>query len=253
MTPTHSSPLPALLCLLLLCAVQTAGAQENTWKELSPQEVHQMISDGADMVLVNTMSFLEYRDHTIGGSVCLPAPYFAEMAFKVLPNKDQLIIFYCESASCKRSYRAGQSALEMGYTNVAILAGGMPAWKQEGFEIISTIRIPRKGIRSVKPRLLKSRLDNKEAMIIVDIRSPRDFEEVSIPGALNIPMDELDKRYQEIAWDNAIVVVDENGYRSFLAACYLSWKGHGRVERLFGGMQDWKKSFSDIKNDYDYN
>jgi len=242
---TFLSRLSVLLCLFVFLAPQSAVSQTNTWKELSPNEVHQMITSGTDLVLVNTMSLLECRDHTIAGSACIPAPYFAEMAPEVLSRKDQLIIFYCESSSCRRSYRAGKAALEMGYANVAILSGGMPAWKHAGLETTSTLRIPRMGIRSIKPKALKSRIESNKPMLIVDIRSPGDFEEMNIPGSLNIPMDELDKRYQKLPWDKPIVVVDENGYRSFLAACYLSWKGHAGVERLFGGMQDWKKSFSD--------
>ena len=57
--------------------------------------------------------------------------------------------------------------------------------------------------------------------------------------AMNIPMALLHLRYQEISLDRHLVVVDEDGSRSFLAASYLSRKGFASIERLAGGMSAW--------------
>jgi rhodanese-related sulfurtransferase len=36
-----------------------------------------------------------------------------------------------------------------------------------------------------------------------------------------------------------VVLIDDRGFRTFLAGSYLEMKGY-RVMRLFGGMEDWQ-------------
>ena len=47
--------------------------------------------------------------------------------------------------------------------------------------------------------------------------------------------------------DKKIIVVDEQGHRSFLAACYLYERGLVDIERLFGGMNDWRSFMKRVK------
>jgi rhodanese-related sulfurtransferase len=56
----------------------------------------------------------------------------------------------------------------------------------------------------------------------------------------------LDGEYQNLPLDREIVLVDEMGFRSFLAACYLARKGL-EATRLFGGMDRWQKLLADAK------
>jgi len=52
-------------------------------------------------------------------------------------------------------------------------------------------------------------------------------------------MEELHERYAEIPLGRQLVVTDEGGDRSFLAASYLIRKGIDAV-RLAGGMKQWR-------------
>ncbi len=222
--------------------VASLHAQESEGKvqRLGAADVHEKIVSGDRIFVINTMSPIECLDHTIESSICIPCPQFEKLAPVKLPDKEAFLIFFCESAGCHRSMHAAQKALLMGYTQVAVLDGGMPSWKEAGFEVASTKRIPRRGIQSIKAKGLKKLMDNDaEHLLIVDIRSPDLYEEHHIPGAVNIGFDELHERYHELPMDKSVLVVDERGYRSFLAACYLSWKGYVDIRRLFGGMQDW--------------
>ena len=47
----------------------------------------------------------------------------------------------------------------------------------------------------------------------------------------------LHKRLNEIPKNVPVIVIDENGKRSFLACCYLINNGVKDVTRLFGGME----------------
>jgi rhodanese-related sulfurtransferase len=52
-------------------------------------------------------------------------------------------------------------------------------------------------------------------------------------------MHRLSSSYAEIPLDRTLVLIDDRGFRTFLAGSYLELKGY-QVMRLFGGMQDWQ-------------
>jgi rhodanese-related sulfurtransferase len=52
-------------------------------------------------------------------------------------------------------------------------------------------------------------------------------------------MVQLHRRWRELPIDRPLILVDNRGFRSLLAAGYLAARGYS-VERLFGGMSAWK-------------
>ena len=57
----------------------------------------------------------------------------------------------------------------------------------------------------ITPAELKAQLDRGEPVVIVDGRSPADFAQGHLPGALSIPAGEISERYQELPKDRLIV------------------------------------------------
>jgi len=210
-------------------------------KPIEPAELQRTLEQGGAIpVLVNTMSYLECWDHSIPGSICLPCEEFSQKAPNLFPDKGTPFVFYCESDQCYRSCEAATEALRMGYIRVSILRGGTPAWKGAGFSTVSRERIPRAPVESVKPEMLSRWLQEKRDLLILDVRREQRFEGGHIPGAVNIPLYRLHERYAEIPLNRPVLVVDSQGFRSFLAASYLVRKGVGDVKRLFGGMAKWQ-------------
>jgi len=226
------------LVVLSTCA-SWAEAAEQRWKAISPQELRQMISAGKKPILINTMSLLECRDHSIPGSLCIPSEEFEKRITTLRTEKDALLVLYCESEGSFRSCEAADAAARNGYTNVMALKGGIPAWKQAGYEMASTERIPRTAIPSVKPPVLKQWLMEKRNFLLVDIRPEKAFQQGHIEGAVNIPMYQLHLRYGEIPLTRPLILVDNRGFRSSLAGSYLTLKGF-EVKMLFGGMAKWE-------------
>jgi hypothetical protein len=57
----------------------------------------------------------------------------------------------------------------------------------------------------ITPAELKAQLDQGEPVVIVDGRSPADFAQGHLNGALSIPAGEISERYQELPKDRLIV------------------------------------------------
>ncbi|MFH1078861.1 MAG: rhodanese-like domain-containing protein [Pseudomonadota bacterium] len=239
------------LCIMLVAVAAFLGltpawAQNPAWKEILPEALHRMLAQNDDLMLINTMSYIECRDHAIIKSVCIPCETSEKQIDKLPRDKQRKLVYYCESNRCLRSYKSAEKAVKQGHMNVYVLRDGLPGWKKAGFEVVSLERIPRKAIPSVKPSLLKQWMGEGKPLFILDIRSEEVFREEHIDGAVNIPFYRLDSQYQELPLDREILLVDEMGFRSFLASCYLARKGL-ETKRLFGGMEKWQKLFSDVK------
>jgi len=86
---------------------------------------------------------------------------------------------------------------------------------------------------------LKRRLDAGEPVQVLDVREPWERAIVSLPGTLNIPLQELPARMQELDAGAEIVAMCKVGGRSRRAAEYLQSAGFSRVANLTGGIDAW--------------
>ena len=218
-------------------------AAEQTLNLLEPAALQQMIQRGEKPVLIDVMSRLECMDHGIPDSLCIAEEEFAANAPRLLPDRNRSLVFYGDSDLGdlgERSRGSAAAAIKQGYGQVSVLSGGLPAWKQAGYPTVSRERIPRVPVESIKPEYFERWISKRRDPLILDLRREERFKEGHLPGAINIPLYLLQERYPEIPLNRPVLVVDERGSRTFLAASYLVRKGVGDVKRLFGGMQMWQ-------------
>ncbi|TAN37574.1 MAG: pyridine nucleotide-disulfide oxidoreductase [Verrucomicrobia bacterium] len=78
-----------------------------------------------------------------------------------------------------------------------------------------------------------------DAGVIVDVRSPQEFELWHIPGALNIPLGKLRTRLTELPKDKTIFVYCKVGFRSYLAYRLLRQRGY-TCATLAGGANTFR-------------
>lgn len=78
--------------------------------------------------------------------------------------------------------------------------------------------------------------DPARRVVLVDVRSPGEFAQGSLPGARNMPLDEIDKRHGELAADAELVCLCPDGERAAVAVVILRSLGHPHVALLAGGL-----------------
>ena len=229
-----------LVLLVALAACAKPQEPPPPWRTIDAQTLRTMMASGKNITVVDTMSEIECLDHRIPGTKCLSCEEIENSASVLPSDKDRPIVLYCESEGCYRSCRAADAAIRYGYKEVYILAGGMPAWKQAGYPLESIERIPRRPVVSVRATELRTMLVERKDILLVDIRSEKSFQEGHIDGAVNIPLYRIAQRYDEIPLDRTVVLIDDRGFRTFIAGSYLEGKGF-KVMRLFGGMRGWQE------------
>ncbi len=87
--------------------------------------------------------------------------------------------------------------------------------------------------------------------IILDVRTPEEFAEGCIPGAVNIPLDDLRSRLSEIPEDKDIVVYCKIGLRAYLGCRILVNNGFDRVKNLSGGWTTYLPAISNYCDLYE--
>ncbi|MFG2708914.1 rhodanese-like domain-containing protein [Streptomyces sp. NPDC048386] len=93
-------------------------------------------------------------------------------------------------------------------------------------------------VAAIDPRQAKTRLHE---LVVIDVRTPGEFAGGHVPGALNIPLDQLDRALPDIrdaAERGEVLVVCASGARSEKACVQLAGKGIHTVT-LSGGTGAW--------------
>jgi rhodanese-related sulfurtransferase len=89
---------------------------------------------------------------------------------------------------------------------------------------------------------LKSLLDGKADIVLLDVREPWECEVARIAGSKQIPMGEVPARFnQELDPDSHIVVVCHHGVRSMNVTSWLRQQGFENVQSLRGGIDRWSR------------
>ncbi len=96
---------------------------------------------------------------------------------------------------------------------------------------------------SVTGEELSQRIENQDAdLLILDVRTPEEFAAGHVPGARNIPHDQLPARLAELAdaKDREVVVYCRSGKRAAIARDTLEAHGFKRIVQLEGDMLQWQ-------------
>ena len=72
-----------------------------------------------------------------------------------------------------------------------------------------------------------------------DVRSPEEYASGHVPGAINIPYDQIASRMAEVPKDQDVVLYCKSGRRAGIAAEVLAGQGYERLQHLEGDIVAW--------------
>jgi alkyl hydroperoxide reductase subunit AhpC/rhodanese-related sulfurtransferase len=153
---------------------------------------------------------------------------FAEFAGNVL-RPDQRILLVCPPNRAREAaVRLGRIGFDnvVGYLDDPVLA------------FIEHLDAVETSLRLTAAELAARRAERSD-MVLVDVRNPGELVNGGIPGAIHIPLARLMQRADELDPTRATVVYCASGYRSMIAASWLSANGFADVSDLAGGYAGW--------------
>lgn len=88
---------------------------------------------------------------------------------------------------------------------------------------------------------------NPNEVLFLDVRTTQEFSMGSIPGAINIPLDDLRKRINEVPKNKPVYIFCAIGLRGYLALKILMANGYSNVKNLSGGYKTYSTAVTPIK------
>ena len=220
---------------------------------LTPDAVRAMLRDGGEMALLDVREEGVFSDegHPFFAN-SLPLSRLEMMIRALVPRFATRIVVY-DGGDEGLAERAAAKLSDIGYRDVAVMAGGSRGWAAAGFELFTGVNVPSKafgelvehrcGTPHVAAAELKRRLDAGEDVLIVDSRPMAEFRNMSIPGAFDCPGAELVYRVPDkLASPDTLVVVNCAGRtRSIIGAQSLRNAGlANQVVALENGTMGWE-------------
>lgn len=154
-------------------------------REVSTEELRHILADGSAIVL-DARKHSEYVSGHIPGArnVTLPphAPpseYVAAVERLVGGDKSRALVLYCNGPFCQASRQLGERLVAAKFTNVRRYQLGMPVWRALG----GPTEIELEGIARI--------FHADRTAVFFDARSAEEFAKGSLPGAHNVPADQL--------------------------------------------------------------
>jgi rhodanese-related sulfurtransferase len=207
--------------------------------------------DGAEIALLDVREEAHFGPEHILLAVHLPLSRLELRAAYLVPRRNTRIVL-CDGAGEGLAARAATILEGYGYRRIAVLEGGVAAWRTAGHATFSGVNVPSKvfgevvehgyGTPSISPQELKAKIDRGENMVVVDSRPLDEFRVMSIPTATCVPGGELVWRIGALAPDpDTLVVVNCAGRtRSIMGAQSLINAGiPNRVVALRNGTMGW--------------
>jgi NADPH-dependent 2,4-dienoyl-CoA reductase/sulfur reductase-like enzyme/rhodanese-related sulfurtransferase len=188
-------------------------------------------------VMVDLRDSFAYEKNHIQGAIHLPLELLA-LRLHELPA-DRSILVYDETG--KKGHQALRTLLGAGFTHVTNLSGGFMSMlrhaRATGFKNIK-IKLPAPTLKSVekepvqKEEKVVAKSKDTTSLLIVDVRTREEFRGGAYPGAINIPLDEINLSIEKLGnnLSREIVVYCASGGRSSYAQKILTQMGYTNVK-----------------------
>ncbi|MGZ0188742.1 MAG: rhodanese-like domain-containing protein, partial [Alphaproteobacteria bacterium] len=217
----------------------------------SPQTLKAMLIDGQELALLDVREEGEFGEGHMLYATPKPYSIFERGLSDLVPRLSVRTVLVDGGDGVAEAVANRMEAI--GYTNVAILAGGVDAWRAAGFEIFQGVNVPSKAFGEVvevtahTPAIPAETLTAMQAagedLVVLDGRTPEEFTRMSIPGGISVPNAELVYRIHDLAPDPATTVIVNcaGRTRSIIGAQALINAGvPNRVVALQGGTMGWR-------------
>jgi rhodanese-related sulfurtransferase len=123
--------------------------------------------------------------------------------------------------------------LALGVALAGALAMASASWAGHGAEPSAAV---------IRSDYLKRLVDMREPMSLVDLRTPAEYRAGHLPGAINVPITEVDTRYREISGNVRVVLYCDCPLQdSITVYAFLHTKGYRNHSVLEDGFQGWVK------------
>jgi hydroxyacylglutathione hydrolase len=182
-----------------------------------PLEVHDaadLVEDGA--LVIDMRSPEAFAAAHPAGAVNIGfGPRVGYWAGWIVPPANPVVLLASDPGQAEE---ANRQLLRVGFDEVVGYVNG-------NFESWQKADAPTARMEIISARELRDRLQRRERITVIDVRTHHEFSDGHIEGAINIPVGEIVSRAADLRGPNPVATVCESGFRSSLAASLLARAG----------------------------
>lgn len=166
---------------------------------ISPDQLRDRMSADAPYALIDVRDIGEYNASHIPGASLIPRARLEFDLPAAVPHRDTPLILCDDDA--RRVVRAAATAEAMGYRNTAWLQGGVNRWASLDLPTEWGVNVPSKDfgervevvhrVPEITADDLRARIDRGDELVILDTRTPEEYQRFCIPGGRSLPGGEL--------------------------------------------------------------
>ncbi len=219
--------------------------------KVTAAELAVMRADGEELAVLDTRDVGVHSSGHVPESCPVPAAELEWRLAGLLRRRTVRVVVIGEDDLA--AHRAGHRIRRSGFTNVAVLAGGVEAWADAGFDVHDGIHTMSKAFGEhvahlrdtpmISAQELRRRRAKGEAVALVDCRPEPEFAALHVPDATNAPGTELLARVVDMGVEpgTPIAVSCAGRTRSIIGAQTLIDAGvDAPVLALENGTMGWK-------------
>lgn len=201
---------------------------ERMLKALSLDDVLAMQAGGAQILDVRDPA--EFAKAHLTGSINIGlGGQYATWAGTLL-SRDKPIVIIAEPG------RQEEAAMRLGRIGFDHVAG----YLEGGIHVLESRPDLVDGTERVTANVAAEELASPQPPLVLDVRMPKEWQSKRLDRSLNIPLNHLRERLQELPRDRRILVHCAGGYRSSIAASILQQQGLTDLLELAGGIAAWE-------------
>jgi rhodanese-related sulfurtransferase len=217
---------------------------------VGPRDIKAMLADGGELALLDVREELIFSRGHLLHARSLPLSRLELRIRALVPRRTTRVVLVDDGEGLAQ--RAAGTLARIGYTNLAVLQGGIASWSAAGFELFSGINVPSKAFgefvehADATPNIgaeeLERMLRERANVVVLDSRPFDEYSRMSIPTGIDVPGAELVLRARDLAPspETTIVVNCAGRTRSIIGAQSLINAGvPNKVVALRNGTMGW--------------
>ncbi|KEQ04213.1 rhodanese-like domain-containing protein [Pseudorhizobium pelagicum] len=213
------------------------------------EEARRRLHDGGEIALLDVREAGQFGEaHPLFATPC-PYSRLEILVPRVVPRRTAPVLLL--DAGDGLAARAAKRLEALGYTNVSVVAGGMPAWAAAGFPVYKGVNVPSKTLGELAEQIWHPSMITPEQLTawkaegrkfgFFDARPADEYVKMRVPGAACLPNGELAHRLPVAADpETPLVITCAGRTRGIIGAIGVNLAGHtGPVLALENGTQGW--------------
>ena len=202
------------------------------YENIDGKQTEKLLNSDKDVLIIDVRSEYEYEKGHLLNAINLPYDDdFKSELNEIIDYKDKIVLVYCRSGN--RSEKAAVKLVDNGFKNVKNVTDGVDEYDYKLVKVDNiTGREAEKMINDDK---------HDKDLIILDVREPKDFNNGYLLNAINIPIENIDKRMDELRnyKSKDIIVYCNTGGKSAEVAEKLVEHGFTDVTNIVDGVSEY--------------